>query len=119
MGYYSKVAVATDKEGMEKILDISRKVMLEPEVKETSYTESDGTQVTDYILVWDWVKWYTYSEDSAAYKIEEVIQDLSYYDYVIFNEDGTYEQSYGESSPDILGLELGYYNFNTSKWEVV
>lgn len=118
MGYYSKVAVATNKEGMEKILDISREVMIEPSVREASYTEADGTKITDYILVWEWVKWYTLPE-YGAYQIEEVIKGLSYYDYVILNEDGTYEESYGESradSPHILGLEIGYYNYGTDEW---
>ena len=118
MGYYSKVAVATDKEGMEKVLDIAKKVLIEPSVRKASYTISDGTQVTDYILVWEWVKWYTVPEYDAS-KIEAVIKDLSYYDYVIFNEDGTYEESYGEDSPHILGLELGFYNYNTEEWETL
>lgn len=108
MGYYSKVAVVTDKEGMDKILEVANSNFYKPDkIKSYSYTSSDGSEYTDYVLVWDWVKWYI--EDDIK-NIDNTIRELPYYDYVILGEDNNYEEYHGEDGPYALCMNIGYYD---------
>lgn len=110
MGYYSKVAVATDKEGMDKILEVANSNLYKPD-KIISYNQisADGSKYnTDYVLVWNWVKWYT--DDNDIKEIDNTIKELSYYDYIILGEDNEFKEYHGDDGPHALCMNIGYYD---------
>lgn len=100
MSYRRDVAIATDKEGRDKILKVAKD--FKPEVKKVD----DDT----YILYWLNVRW-DISDEAPIYN---AIQELGYYDYSVLGEDGCYEEYHGKDGPYILGNTLSY--FNKGKW---
>lgn len=120
MGYRSKVAVATDKEGMEKVLEVARDNGMEPDdVKSFEYTASDGSQCTDYVIVWDWVKWYVDDNYEWIDNIDKAIEELPYYDYIILGEDGYYSETHGDDGPYAIGLNICYFKHSDKEWEII
>lgn len=103
MGYRSSVAVATDQEGLDKILKVL-------DDHKDEYTKPDDIIIDseNKILYWSWIKWYFDDEDELI----KVIKSLDYCDYLIQGEDGYLEEYHSDNAPYILGSILAYYNGN-------
>lgn len=99
MGYRCNIAIATNQEGLDKILGVL-----------DNYPKPDKIIIDseDKIIYWSWVKWFYSDEDELV----KVIKSLDYCDYLIQGEDGYLEEYHSDTAPYILGSILAYYSGN-------